>query len=360
MKKLWKKIFLSIVSLLLVLSTLATSTYAWMTLNSEAWVEGINFTATGGEGFSISIDGYNFKNQLVEEDIYKAVIAEYKEYDFSESGDLIDSQGNLVKGIDLSEVIKEIKLEPITSINNLDGNLPLSDLVNQEIKATDGKHFEFSVYFKRVDTSESAKAMEIYLNGEERYLAEQKVPKTAITSALEDINLKTALECIERNIPYGDKVSYQGGEKITVSSANAMRLGVVHRDVETVIELVNEYDLGSYATDYDKANSTDPEKEKLDKLYNAEHNAMYTYYNRLKGNSLKKLSYNVLPDHHYNSLLNERNENQILLCRLDGNEAVKVSFKLWLEGWDADCFDGIGEQISVQLSFVQKVESYNN
>lgn len=360
MKRLWKKVFLSVISLLLVISTLATSTYAWMSLNSEAWVEGMSFTATGGEGFLISVDSYNYKNQLSQDDLYKAVVAQYMQYDFSESGNLLDGEGNPVSKEEVERLVKTIKLEPLTSINNQLGTLPLTDLMNQEITAAHGRFYEFEIYFKRVDNSEMAKAIDIYFNGEDYYLTDTLVPHTIITSEVEEIGLDQDLDCIERDITNGDKIKYYKGEKIEVQSSNAMRLGFVYENKETIVEFPSEYDLGSYATDYDKSNRDDSEKEVLDKLYNAEHNAMYTYYNRLKGNSLKKLDYDDLPQNYYRSILDSNNENQICLCTLSSNEAARVSFKLWLEGWDADCFDGISKQISVQLSFVQKVQEEQN
>ena len=77
MNKLFKKVFISIISLLLAMTTLATSTFAWMSLNAEAWVEGMQFTATGGEGFLISVDGVNYKSQLTELDILQAISPSY-------------------------------------------------------------------------------------------------------------------------------------------------------------------------------------------------------------------------------------------------------------------------------------------
>lgn len=355
MNKLWKKVFLSITALLLVVVTMASTTFAWMTINSEAWVEGMNFTATGGEGFTISIDGKRFKSQLTKEDISKAVAAKILGYDFSESGDLVDNSGRVLESSEINKVVSSIMLSPLTSITEATVPLSLRNLSNQKADAKDRNFFEFDIYFKKVNISEGASSVSVYFNGEERYSEGTKVPLTSITSKKEYVTLKRSLTCIERPIDEdGSKTDYSSGEKIAIYSSNAMRLGLVQGNTEMIIELTNEYDLGSYATDFDKANSSDENKEVLDRLYNADHNAMYTYYNLLKNDSLEKLSFEKLPKNYYTSLLDDQGVNQILVCELKGNEAIKVTFKLWLEGWDADCFDGIGEQISVQLSFVQK------
>ena len=95
MNKLFKKVFLSVISLLLAITTLATSTYAWMSLNAEAWVEGMQFTATGGEGFLISVDGVRYKTQLTQLEIYQAIVCKYKEYKFVDS-EVVDKDGNIL------------------------------------------------------------------------------------------------------------------------------------------------------------------------------------------------------------------------------------------------------------------------
>lgn len=344
-QKLFKKVFLSVISLLLAITTLATSTYAWMSLNAEAWVEGMQFTATGGEGFLISVDGVRYKTQLTQLEIYQAIVCKYKEYEFVDS-EVVDKDGNILTEDEITNLVKEIKLEPITSINDKAGQLPLTNLLNQD--ASKDSYLEFDIYFKRVDNSEAAREVKIYLNGEaENYSENFLVPQTSITSVKEYVTLKTGLNCIIRDENEAElsKNRYYAGDKIAVHSSNATRLGIISNVAEQVVELTNNYDLGSYATDSNEIK------------YYADMNAMFTYYNNLKNNSLQRLSYeNDLPKNYYTSLLDKNGENQVLMCSLKGNEAEKVTFKLWLEGWDADCFDGIGKSISVQLSFVQEKE----
>jgi hypothetical protein len=37
-----------------------------------------------------------------------------------------------------------------------------------------------------------------------------------------------------------------------------------------------------------------------------------------------------------------------------GTDITKVTFRFWLEGWDADCFDGLTKSINVNLTFTSK------
>lgn len=355
MNKVMKKMFLSIITLLLTLTAFASSTFAWMSMNSDAWVEGMEFQATGGEGFMISTDGKNYKSTLTNADIYQAIVYKYNSYYvFSESGTLIDPVTE--RPVDYESILKNnIKLLPVTS--NGSNTLKLSDLLGVETEASSGRYIEFDIYFSQ--TVENAyKTLNIYLNGED-YIMNQSggqifVPKTNITSNLDFIRLTSNLTSTVRNgIDEGlDKKEYFSGQSIKVRASNAIRLGITSNagtDFATkhqIVELTDEYDLGSYAT-----NNTSIAK------YDAQRNAMYTYYNGLKNNSLIALEYTQKPNT-ITSLTTEETGtslNEVKICTLDKEHtSEKVTFKIWLEGWDADCLEGISKQIQIQMSFKQR------
>ena len=59
----------------------------------------------------------------------------------------------------------------------------------------------------------------------------------------------------------------------------------------------------------------------------------------------------------YSDLLRDGNgnyPNNKVITTLSSNaeEATKLTFRIWLEGWDADCFDGIAGNINALLSFI--------
>ena len=116
-------------------------------------------------------------------------------------------------------------------------------------------------------------------------------------------------------------------------------------------------DLGSYATDYDE----NTEGYNLDDyyLYSSECNAMYTYYNKLRRSSqIKSLDYDELPKT-IKSLPNVSSDDKSLeydkiVTVSSGEDAKLVTFRIWLEGWDADCFDGLADSIDVRLTFGSK------
>lgn len=99
------------------------------------------------------------------------------------------------------------------------------------------------------------------------------------------------------------------------------------------------YDLGSFATNY---NGDDPV---LNRLYNCNYNAMYTYYNNVKTED--KLD-SRLPNYSTDlpstirSLVNEDGENRKdVIATIKSGLITKVGFRFWIEGWDGDCFDGL-------------------
>lgn len=366
MKTISRKLFLSIFTLLLTIVTLGSVTFAWMSLNSEAWVEGMQFQATGGDGFLISVDNTIYKTSLSKADIVKSIVKNYSndQYTFDEYGNLIDHNKQVIS--DYEAIFeKNIKLYPCTSYGSANQFL-LTKLTGEAVNPSEGQYIQFDIFFK--PTSEMKRSIDIYLNGEEDRVmtqkgTEYKIPQTKIsTERLDEIKLPSSLTTynIDVNDPdYGQSISMESGNVLTVRSSNALRLGFKCEQDEqaTIIELSDEYDLGSYSTnikDYtDETNSLYQPDMLYDVKYDATKNAMFTFYNGLKNNSLTAIDYTKIPVT-VTSLLNEQGKNRVKVCSLgaEGNE-VKVTFKLWLEGWDADSIEGIAEKILVQLAFAQ-------
>lgn len=110
-------------------------------------------------------------------------------------------------------------------------------------------------------------------------------------------------------------------------------------------------DLGSYATNYDTVNTDEYY------LYASECNAMFTYYNNLKVTApLQPFEYGAQPKT-IKSLPTKSREDikasdyDTITTVESGKDAKLVTFRIWLEGWDADCFDGLANSINVRMSF---------
>lgn len=359
MNKLLKKVFLSTITLLLTITTFASTTFAWLTMNSEAWVEGMDFQATGGEGFLISVDGNNFKSSLSNAEILKAIVQKYYNgyYVFTPTGELVDPVTQIP--VDYANLMKNnIRLLPVTSVGTSIQELQNIDGVISEV--SEGRFVEFDIYFSYT-SGDGSQEIDIYLNGMDTVLNQSgqsiPVPKTSISSKDEMVKLSSKLTSIYRvgvdsavveQTP--SKIEYEAFDFIHMSPSNAIRLGIINEELSTgtkhqIIELTDKYDLGSYATD-----STEVP------IYDANRNAMFTYVNGLKNNVLTAIAYSQKPDTitALTALDNGIERNIVKIAQLNEQQKQQcVTFKLWLEGWDADCLEGISKAIQVQLSFAQ-------
>ena len=121
--------------------------------------------------------------------------------------------------------------------------------------------------------------------------------------------------------------------------------------------------LGSYASTYSEEHAlTDSDYSfEQDCLYGTRYSASYTYYTNLKqSDSLKNklIAYSDLPTTIKDLTSKDDNGNFTYNKRIttlsSGEDGKPITFRIWLEGWDADCFDGLGGTIQSQLSFSSK------
>jgi hypothetical protein len=134
------------------------------------------------------------------------------------------------------------------------------------------------------------------------------------------------IEVVDENDPTKVKIeTYKTTSKANLKEAYIFEIA----DSEEL-----KYNLGSYATKYNVGSTQN--FTILDKLYNADYNAMYVYYNDVrKRDPLTSL----LPDTHPDTITDLSGKQ--ILTTVESGKVTKISLKFWLEGWDADCFDGI-------------------
>ena len=382
--KIARKLILGVVTTGFVAATLAATTYAWYKLNNAAFTEDFTFNSSTTDGFLVSIDGKKFQHKLSTVDMVKAMLVgkDPSKYVFDEKANVVDiKNGNKVlDNVGLAEAyLKLIKLEPVTSQNGVTIT-NLSKTVVNEVNETSSKYVYFNLYFKTFgETAEEKKTYNLYLDGMGYDDGHYSAPRTRVWS-----DESTTVDLTENMTTYTQ--TYQKGEKISVYTSNASRFSIQDLGYTRVVEeeIVDEedpekitivtrntttnpngpaklyelsddreYDLGSFATDYDSTTDTSTrtqeEKNELDKLYNSNYNAMYTYYNNIKTED--KLD-NKLP--HFDTDLPQTirsltkitesggiiNSEEVFATVTSG-EITKVAFRFWIEGWDGDCFDGL-------------------
>ncbi len=411
--KLIRKLIVGISTVCLLVVTFVSATYAWFEINSRASVDNFKFEVVGGQGFLVSIDNVKYSNDLTKDQLYKAMLLQYGdgEYRIADDGSekiyqITYDQQNQEKRTELTQeqintlVATKIKLLPTTSS---DGRY-LTDLYNSQSHVSAGRFVEFNVYFKAQSKKAEDVTYEIYLNGEEGVSNDGAVVEpTYITSEATDVALSADMNAV---IPTttGKYVTSllrnNGGQKdhITVYSSNALRISisesslkefdvldehgdpVLDEDNQPVKEKRYEYtnanstkiyelndtvnkntDLGSYATDYTGGKSdaeldamiTNPgtliEDEEL-ALYCSKFNAMYTYYNNLKPDAqITHIDYDDKP-----TTLRSLDSKDTITTVATGEDAKLLTFRVWLEGWDADCFDGLTNAVKIRFAFASR------
>jgi hypothetical protein len=179
----------------------------------------------------------------------------------------------------------------------------------------------FVEYYNQVDPEATFNASEKYYirTGKGTNLEPYQFEEANITAFEEGVRYFTADEAKENltttNMPDGDALIYE------LSS--------------------NDGDLGSYATKYNGDDAT------LNRLYNANYNAMYTYYNNIKTEDkldTKLMEFADLPTT-IRSLTKVEDGKTVnrkdLIATVKTGYITKVAFRFWIEGWDGDCFDGL-------------------
>ena len=66
-----KKLYISLLTLILMFVTFGTVTFAWISLSTINNIEGLSLAASGGDELQISTDGINFNSQLTAEELYQ-------------------------------------------------------------------------------------------------------------------------------------------------------------------------------------------------------------------------------------------------------------------------------------------------
>jgi hypothetical protein len=256
---------------------------------------------------------------------------------------------------------------------------------------------------------------DVYLNGETQYsdaYAGHEATEISPTRFM-SVPTKVDLSANMTAVIDGNPTNLTKGGNVTVYSSNAIRMSVTDENAyvssgETagvnVYEL-NDFvygasDLGSYATTYDSdwvtayvdafkslqlASNPDFDfdayiadltatygegycealglvySDDLFYKFNYQNNAMYTYYTNLKQsnalyNSLN--AYDQIPTTIKDLTSKDGNGDYIYnkkITTLSSAEDGKlITFRIWLEGWDADCFDGLKDAITASLSFSSK------
>lgn len=317
MNGLTKKLFISILSLTFAIVIFGTVTYAWFSIATTNIVHNISLGISSGDKFQISLDGINYSKVISSDDILKAI-------------------GN------------KLDLKDITSINGIDFLKGGPEEKEEAVANVD--YISLTFYFRT-----TANERNVYLVENVSQLArfEENVEGTYVVS--KGINWKADVTFRNGVDPLLDIVNV--GERDIYYAADAVRVGFVEEKiVENVLDIREEeqltrkiFDLSNneirgYGTNFGS----------LD-YYNVKHNKDILPPTLIP-ETITKLSefneYNPYVPLDDNSKILELIKTNSMSESGDTYYYGRVKMNIWIEGWDADCFNAIlRDSLMIQLKF---------
>ncbi|MBE0701276.1 MAG: hypothetical protein IH571_06285 [Acholeplasmataceae bacterium] len=311
----FKKLYISVLSLVFFILIFGTVTYAWVSLATINSIDGLSLTASTGEELQISVDGINYSNVLTSEQ--------------------------------LELLFGEISLTDITSLDGI-------HFFNGGLKGTgpavqNEQYLSFDLWFKTTSQQHS-----VYLvsNVSDKISYDTTMPGTYVVSR--GVNWRS-----EETFQYGpdeNDIVYRGDRNIYYAS-EAIRFSFIEiKDEENQLDSRLEDELSTWI--YDPS-------ENAERGYGLGYGA-FDYYNkriRIKLNlphQFPSTSYRLSHFDENNPYQALDNESKIMSLveseEKDNQERTfykgKVRVNIWVEGWDADAFDPINnDRVKIQLQF---------
>ncbi|MEA4822002.1 MAG: hypothetical protein VB122_07265 [Erysipelotrichales bacterium] len=302
-----KKILTAATTLVFAAVAVAGSTYAWFTLNQTATVEQLDVKVTAGDGLYVSLTG---------------------------------DEGTFSDSIDPSSLLAGFKFIPVTTS---DGEI-FVDRKGEDVGAANGEggYVSFDVYLR------SKSELPIYLSS------------ASVTSATSSLTL---------NVPVSEQtgawaageVTYTGGDPaetttLTTRASNATRFSVLGGTTDKVFDLVDVDGFGERV-----APTSSTGNPVADWTWGTGYNRAFEYLKRVSPNDLTGATFAAEPADIVTTIPGEA----IVTLETVGGAifagktwldadwyASKLTVNIWLEGWDADCFDVLfNDTVTINMEF---------
>lgn len=319
MKSFTNKLMLSIFSLVFFFSIFGTVTYAWFSLHKLNQLSNLRVDLITGDEFQISIDGINFYKELKTEEIERYI-------------------GRRAR---------------LTDVTSLDGKVFQFGILKEDqgIPQANQDYLSFPLYFRT-----TLKQHYVYLVDNVSGLVQYDMVRdgTYVVSKGVLWNVDTSFQ--NGPDPKNDVVS--AGQRMTMYASEAIRIGFVEEKVEwNTLDIRNSNELSHKIFDL---------TGNQERGYGLPYGGI-SYYNTKHRIQLSppeekpKTIYQLSEfDDDYNPYIPLSRNSEILEMvktnQFDekGNPYYvgKVTVNIWLEGWDADCFNAIyTDSLRIKLKF---------
>ncbi len=309
----FRKIYLTMLSIILLIITFGTSTYAWVTISTTNRVDALGINATLGDRLQVSIDGTEYFTEL--------------------SGKMIMDQ------------IRKVKFTDVTS---LDGMTFQKDIQHQLKEATVNEDYiSMTLYFRTTSQYRNVYLIDNVGSGA-NYL---EPPENGTYIISKGIGFKAKFRFL-----YDIEQYIEAGETRTFYAKDAMRIAFIEEKVNELQDSRSDDELIKFI--YDTS-------ENKHRGYGKEYGNI-AYYNLMKDDLLEiptevpntRYSLSTFANYNPNVALNDNSKIMTLIATDETDEydktyyEGKVTINIWLEGWDADMFDGVfRDNVKIQLMF---------
>lgn len=362
MKEIIRKMNLSIITCVLVLVLNVTTTFAWAGLQNYSNVENFEMSLESSDKYElkISLDGINFYNEISDLE-FKKIILNNMGFTLSEIG---DSEHQINKAFG------EIALTPVTTKrigNRLGTFVSVDDIRKDNFRYDDvlesnfvkRSYFNFDIYIaidyvgKEVDESYLNSYQDVYIsNLDNLFTGNNKTYKLKSNYILENYFNDLILTTVKVNTSSAARMSftkYEVMERGVLSEKNIVDTIIYQGGTQTPTVQNDVYSFGGFMNHLD--------------------NLAYLEFNDL--HSDEPISLSVFNEFYQNRINNETGlEDAISLEQLEipriklvgesdafnSKSMIKVNVKMWLEGFDADCFEAVS---SLPLGFNLVLANYN-
>ncbi len=311
-----RRLFIAVLTFMLVIATFASVTFAWISLATINNIDGIGLTASAGEDLELSVDGINFYNTL--------------------------------PSIFMNQMFGGVSLKDITTIDGITFNY--GGLRSKYDLAIPNKDYvSFDVWIR---TTRPQHHIYLINNISETVDYDNPEPGTfAISQGIYWMATETFT-----NGPLPEDVVHKG-EIDRYYAKDVIRIGIV--------ELIDDLNPLDQRESSELQNLIYDPQERPDRGFGSTYGAYSYFFNRTLRflylpetfpNTTYRLS-EMDPRFPYQAL-----DNDSLIATLQPTETydednkvyyqAKVRINIWAEGWDADAFDAIENDIvRVQLQF---------
>lgn len=397
-----RKLYISLLTLVLLFVVAGTVTFAWFKLNTNAWFSDLEIGASSNADLRISVVGVEgtYGSHLTNKQIGSSIIAHSNGWDLTWDDtekayfwyDSEEDKYIKVTDENVEDYMKILSLKPVTTkdgkvFRNLNGML-----VNETYKY----FFRFDLYFM----SNENLAQDVYFSNRTiTYPDGTIIPKTEFTTVGQESmtfpdNIVASFDTYNQvtgkmiHFNAADQKAYEDGVDVTdsfkqnfntyVSDATRFALETKSIDVDTTevtTSGVRLYELnkgnGSYATTMVESGITSANTTYVGTAgaaYDATKNAAFTYYNTVRqaeldagtgtDSTIEPINYKDVPNTYKG--LDTVEAAKIISLNASNNYGkygtAKMTLTLWIEGWDADCIDTVLDQ---QLTFDMSFTNYN-